>query len=293
MGKTLLIGNGINLLTHSVSWKNVIKRLAKFANKQDLIMEHIEEKPFTLVFEEIYLRSAKINEITELQLKEEVARIINEIPHSDYHEQLVQSNVRHILTTNYDYNLEDAAGNDYVDTSPSKETKYSLFRRRSLLQKNIWHIHGEYSVPNSIALGHDHISGSLHHIRDYLVTRSKRSQQKASPFLAGDLDFGLHSEDYSWLDIFLRDDIYIYGFSMDYTEIELWWLLSFKERLRMKGKPVGKTVFFYFPGEESNTKKEIGKRAILDSYGVHIIGLDGNNHIKAFYDFLESIKHGS
>jgi hypothetical protein len=37
------------------------------------------------------------------------------------------------------------------------------------------------------------------------------------------------------------------GFSLDYTEIELWWLLSYKARLKRKRKKsVGDTYFYLF-----------------------------------------------
>ncbi len=238
MGKTLFIRNGVNRLTDNTSWEQVLDSLAKFAPEpeHDLIMRNIRDKPFTLVFEEIFLRSAKARHTTEFELKKEAARLINNIPNSEYHAGIIKTGAKHILTTNYDYNLERGSGVERKDACTHPEQKYSLFRRYQVGSQWVWHIHGEASVPDSLALGHNHYAGSLHHIRDYLVTRSTRVhqvQRRESPYLGGDPNFdsGVHA--YSWLDVFLRDDIHIYGFSLDYTEIELWWLLSFKERERL------------------------------------------------------------
>jgi len=219
--RTILVGNGVNRLASSTSWQDVLRGLAGFVGKTDPIMQDIEVKPFTLVFEEVYFRAARARGIQELQLKQEATRLVSQIPSGSYHAELIQAAGPHIITTNYDYNLERAITDKHLDTSSQPEQIYSLFRRRSAGHHNIWHIHGEVSVPRSLALGHNHYSGSLHHLRQYLVTKSKRSRQKASPFLSGRSDFDKGNQPFSWLDVFLRDDVHIYGFSLDYTEIDI------------------------------------------------------------------------
>jgi hypothetical protein len=53
---------------------------------------------------------------------------------------------------------------------------------------------------------------------------------------------------YSWIDIFLRDDIHIIGIILDYTEIDLWWILYEKARQRNYGKTKANT---YYTGTDS------------------------------------------
>ena len=248
-------------------------------------MRDINNKPSTLVFEEIFLRSAKAQFKPELELKKEVAHLINKIPHSEHHRQLIQSGVKHILTLNYDYNLEDSSTFKRVDSSLRKEKKYSLFRRNSVGDVHVWHIHGEASAPNTLALGHDHYSGSLHHIREYLVIEK---MHKKSPFRQGISDFDKGNMLYSWLDIFLRDDIHFYGCSMEYSEIELWWLLSYKERLRLKRESVGNTHYYYFEDDKPQTRNQ-AKVAILESFGVRTKKLEGANHLEGFDHFIKLI----
>ena len=186
MGKTLFIGNGINRLTDDTSWEQVLDSLAKFAPEPEhnLIMRDIKDKPFTLVFEEIFLRSAKARHTTELELKKEAVRLINTIPNSEYHARIMKTGAKHILTTNYDYNLEKGSGVERRKASSSGKPKYSLFRRYRVGNQCVWHIHGEASNPDSLALGHNHYAGLLHHIREYLVTRSPDEvQRNISPYL--------------------------------------------------------------------------------------------------------------
>lgn len=261
--------------------------LAKFVQKPNVIGQNIDEKPFTLVFEEVFLRAARVRHIDELTLKKEAARLVSSMHPGNPHSRIMNLGSRHVLTTNYDYNLERGADVEHTDASSTQERKYSLYRRRRVHAQSVWHIHGEESAPLSLALGHDHYSGSLHHIRDYLVTRSKRARVKSSPFLRGDLEFEAEGGPYSWLDVFLRDDIHIYGFSMDYTEIDLWWLLSFKERLRLQGHQVGRT-FFYARVDDKIVKREQARLAILESLGVEVVQFNTSTYVDAFDRFVGS-----
>lgn len=289
MADSLLIGNGVNRLSGAGSWRDVLAGLAEFVQKRDVIMRDIDVKPFTLVFEEVFMRAARARHLEELQLKKEAARLVGEMPSAEPHSRIMGLGTRHVLTTNYDYNLEKGTGLKHTDANFRKEQKYSLFRRCQTGAQFVWHIHGEINAPASLALGHDHYSGSLHHIRDYLVTRSTRANRKKSPFIRGFVNFDGASDTYSWLDVFLRDNVHIFGFSMDYTEIELWWLLSFKERFRLQRHQVGRTLFYAKEGNQ----RERPKLAILESFGVEVVRLKAMTHIEAFDRFLELFKRHS
>ena len=146
-----------------------------------------------------------------------------------------------------------------------KESKYSLYRRRIQNGVNIWHIHGEVSKDNTLMLGHEHYSGALQKMRSYL-TRKKNF----SPFVRGDINFDKNGAKYSWTDVFLRDDIYIVGFSLDYTEIDIWWLLSYKERQNLNSNnKVGETYFYHFYENSIDARSE-AKLSLLESFGVSV-----------------------
>ena len=266
MGKSFFLGNGINRLTdNSSSWESVLRSLAESVNELNLISPPFNEKPFTLVFEEIFLRSARASGVTEINLKNRAAKLIKEIPGNVFHSKFINSGVNHIITTNYDYNFEKSESEKIMKANVQPETKYSLYRRRIQNSVNIWHIHGESSVANSLMLGHEHYSGALQKMRSYL-TRKKI----ISPFMLGDNLFDENGKDYSWVDVFLRDNIHIIGFSLDYTEIDIWWLLSYKERLNLQNKTVGETYFYHFYDKDLENK-ELAKLDLLESFGVTVI----------------------
>jgi energy-coupling factor transporter ATP-binding protein EcfA2 len=78
------------------------------------------------------------------------------------------------------------------------------------------------------------------------------------------------------------DDVYILGLSLDYTEIDLRWLMIFKERLKQEtGFPFGNTTYYKFYPHTVD-KKEEAKLSILDSFGINVIREDvGKNYENA------------
>ncbi len=204
----------------------------------------------------------------------------------------IETASQHIITTNYDYAFENASGLLNERANLRSESKYNVFRRRRIEGKYIWHIHGESEVPNSIILGHEQYAGQLQKLRAY-VTANRRSKSKLkSPFKIGKLDFDTGGRSlYSWVDVFFRDEVHIMGLSLDYTEIDLWWLLAYKERLRkMKDYIVGKTIYHDSkPENPDDHAKAKAKLSILESFGVETHQYDINNHAELYDQVLEKI----
>ena len=106
------------------------------------------------------------------------------------------------------------------------------------------------------------------------------------------LDFEKTKDIYSWVDLFIKDNVYIVGSSLDYTEIDLWWLLIYKERSRYEKNigHIGKTIYYYFYDNNLKPKKE-AKLSLLESYGVEVKRQDvQGNYKKAYERFIEEFK---
>ena len=140
--------------------------------------------------------------------------------------------------------------------------------------KYVWHVHGESDVPNSITLGHEQYAGQLQKMRNYATADRTTKSRDASPFKLNNLRFDTDGSVYSWLDVFLRDNIHILGLSLDYTEIDLWWLLSYKERLRQRSTYSVGATSFHAIDEPSMPKQKQGLLSILESFGVSVIKHD-------------------
>ncbi len=159
---------------------------------------------------------------------------------------------------------------------------------------SVWHVHGEINRPTSINLGHEHYAGALGKMRSYtLWDRKNRPKSKNhSAFRQGIIDFDTKDDiKCAWTDVFLRDDIHILGLGLDYSEVDLWWLLVVKERLKWaafdaitKKLNVGETYYYYADAEAHVKKEEKERNNMLTSLGVKLepIPLEGNNW-NAFY----------
>lgn len=283
---SLLVGNGINNLSEGYSWDDVLNSLGK---EYDVDI-NTGEKPFPLAYEEIYFKILRRegNKNTEIDVKEFIAGKIKEIKSNDIHQAILELSCQNIMTTNYDLAFEDVLKNRIETTHLSnegiiKEQRYNVFRHHSLDSKKIWHIHGDITVPNSITLGYEHYSGHLQSMRNYATTGShytKKDNFDQKPLISRLKTIPLATE-YSWIDSFFLREVYIIGLTLDFMEIDIWWLLTFRERNKYLHKlkmNIGNAITYYLPAcflDSSQCKEDYIKRLkvkieLLESVGVRI-----------------------
>lgn len=199
---TLFIRNGLNRLSDDgSSWNNLLNKLAGNPKTQHEL-EIRNAKPFTLWFEEI---SSKNRVKT---LKETISNhLIKSIKPNDYHRKIMSLGAQNIITTNYDYNLENSTGDVWISNNSARETYYSLFRRHSFNKNNIWHIHGELEPINSIMLGHEQYSGYIHKVLSFIKNgvetqiKGRSGNRYLSKFSPKNMKYKGDTE--SWVDVFL------------------------------------------------------------------------------------------
>lgn len=231
---SLLVGNGVNYLGDGdvVSWGNLLKSLIQSINKEDVI--DMNEKPFLHIYEEIYTRGLKYSNTKETTIKQRIFDALDITTANKYHQKVMSINFKNIMTTNYEYFLTPDS------QRKNSETKYSLFRYQTHNNQKVWHIHGELNNLDSLMLGYDHYMGSINNMQTYLHKKKKIKDKE------------------SWVDIFLNDDIYILGLGLDFGEIDLWWLLSYRNREILDGN-IDKKKIVYIDMIQSPTDVNISK----------------------------------
>lgn len=263
--KALFVGNGINKVSrNAISWGELLGRLSqKFEIDIDLSNEL---KPFPLAFEEMIhhswgedsfeqkLRNLKVN-ISEL--------LLSASSEFDYtiHKQLMRSGITEIITTNYDYNLELSDRPTFMEEKREialnrQESKLSLYRGYNLDGVKIRHIHGELLHNRSIAdtktnypeesimIGFEHYSDYYHKIQTSIKGPRNKYKEGILARISGE------KEGKIWMDLFFTHNIYFLGFSMDFSETHLWWLLMEREEIIRKYNFFGlpqNTIAFLFP----------------------------------------------
>lgn len=288
--KAILLGNGLNRVSSSYSWENLIDDLIRISRNANSI--DIAGKPFPLLYEEIYLNEARKSHLKEMRLKSHIARLVSRFKPSPLHNDVLGLGLEHILTTNYDYTLESCIGSKVTSQNLSyiKETRYSLFRCQKIERTHFWHIHGESRTPASITLGYEQYAGYLQQMRNYVVTGIDYKNKKISSFIERikERDRQL----YSWVDLFFTGDIYILGLSLDFVEMHLWWLLTFRARqMYEKRMAIKNTITYLFPLHEKPQLKS--RLSLLETTGVKLkaIEVKGKNWIDYYQKALQYIKH--
>lgn len=254
--QVLFLGNGLIRSFGGKSWDNLIKLIA--------VRDDLPEKlscPFPL--QAILATNDHISAAAKQYSREFWGEVGPEL--QGQLQALISLQFDDIITTNYSYEIESAAlGKKSVSESYLSKTcrnqkdgekvepKYLIQSCQEILFNEhinrIWHIHGEARKPNSMILGHYYYATLLHRIMDYVDKNSRyyayRQQHRKDQLIQ------------SWLDSFLLGDVYVLGFGMDFSELDIWWLLNRKKREdAVHGK-----VFFYEPGgDHFNEKAELLK----------------------------------
>ena len=149
----LLIGNDINNATENYSWNELIKGLLDYAKIDKNI--NIENKPFPLLYEEIYLNSARLHNTSEIRIKKFIAAQTRKLKPNILHKEILDLGIENILTTNYDLSFEITSGIEIrkiLNKGIIKEQLYNLFRFHKTENHKIWHIHGCQTNPKTITL---------------------------------------------------------------------------------------------------------------------------------------------
>jgi len=284
---TLFIGNGLNRLTDDgSSWNKLLNNLAGDSKTQHEL-EIRNAKPFTLWFEEISSKnSVKV-------LKERISNhLIKSIKPNDYHKKIMLLGAKNIITTNYDYNLEESTGDGWTSNNAAIETYYSLFRRRSFNNQNIWHIHGELDPINSIMLGHDQYSGYIHKVLSFIKNgvETQIKERSGNKYLSkfSHKNIAHKGDTESWVDVFLEDEVHMIGFSLDYTENHIWHLICEKKKLKGKMRNIGKTIYHRCSDGPQSTADE-AKLSILEALDVEIVEHVEKTYEKAFDKCIQTL----
>lgn len=216
-----LFGNGINRLGPNTpfpdryEWSNLLHDLNRvYASSQ---IQNINEKPFPMVYDEIVNFSLHNNGPLENDIKRYIQTNIQELGANNRYLELPQLNANQILTTNYDYLIEQNLEQNWQRAPVTRlETNYSIYRNQLANQKKIWHIHGEQADIRSIMLGFRHY-----------INSSSRVKARAELFVY-DLKSNIPPRYPSWVDLFFTHNVFIVGLGMKFTEYPLWWLLAYR-----------------------------------------------------------------
>jgi hypothetical protein len=262
----ILIGNGINKNFDQISWDELIESIG--GSEYEKNKDSIKNMPYPM--QAVVATNDRVDEAVDLISK----KLLDIKPHSERNillDKYMDIPFDAVLTTNYTYEIETAIDADFVCKSkrPSKHRKtthegtksqeqFGIFKFMDLEYKNstrnIWHIHGEAARPASMVLGHYYYGKLLSEIHSYVpkcISRYKGCQHYKTDF-----------QPYSWIDYFLLGNVYIVGFGMDLSEMDIWWLINQKKR---NFSDCGK-IYYYEPNLDAGRNLKL--KLLAEAYGV-------------------------
>ncbi len=266
MGKYLFVGNGINkidnILFKEIDWKELIRQIAIDTG----IKDYNKDISPTLGFERILNKITDYKDTSKNKYEEIKNRVLEKLDvidlfNDEIKKEILKNDFDGFITTNYDYNLEETlyGKQDNKNVGIISETKYSLFRRSIANNKYFYHIHGEKKVDDSICLGYEHYCNNISRSNSYIKGTYEIGSNKLK-VKSLDSKFDNLDQDYSWIDRFFFDDIYIIGFGLGYEEIDIWWIIVLRAYMyysTYKDKIKNKIVFIDIVPKENDQFKQL------------------------------------
>ena len=290
----ILYGNGFNLLSKDCpSWQELLTNISD--RDKSPILNGI---PPTLQYEQVYLApNSSFTTLSdgedETKLKEAVKRRLSTIRTNEFYERLLNLGVSIFLTTNYDHAIYDNVENAITGKN-SSEKIYSIRRWKRISLNNsdytIFQFHGDITNVKSIMLGLDQYGGALARVQDYVkgkfTEKTKENKDQKNPEgeysiyrrLSSEIEFDASKYGFtdngtplvSWIDAFFFANLHIIGITINFSEIDIWWLLSRRARL-LKNRLVTNKIYYYPTFPLSEIHQHLPKLRLLERMGVEVI----------------------
>ena len=294
--KVLLVGNGLNLSfpgckkTDKIiqdEWETAYGR--KIPDRNDPTHPHsIWKLPFPM---EAVVASKDHVQDCMTKIAEDLKNISVEDKQKNMITAMLDLNFDAILTTNYSLEIEKSSIPNYSErrvqlqyrntTEPfAAQKRLGIFQYTEIPYGNnpsLWHIHGTVMRKDSMIMGPLYYGKLLSEVID-------RAHNVKKVCMAAKRK-GFTYRPLSWIDYFLIGDVYITSFSLDYSETDIWWLLSYKRLAFPETK-----VFFYEPRITPD------KQLLLNCYDVEMPGVffddaEGDDkYINYTYNVFDDIK---
>jgi hypothetical protein len=276
MENTIFFGNGINYNdSNFISWKDILNgmKVQKFSDKT---------LSNTMIYERILLDKKLLYGDS---IKKQIIEKLNTIKTNEIYNLMHKSNIRNFITTNYDYGfIHNLSTNPNVKIENlGNEITYSIRRVKQIIdnqqnnKKFLWQIHGELKYPRTIMLGLNHYCGSIGKIGNYLKEKYDSGKNSNKEIAIKEKIVTNSFSNISWIDLFFNTHIHIIGYSLDYSETDIWWILNRRARLKneseLKNKIVNKIHFYC-----ANIDKE--KQGLLESFDIIVHIITQEEHLK-------------
>lgn len=286
--KTLFLGNGFSraLCEKGCSWSTILQ-----ADKSKI-------KNYTLLYETRFVMGEFEGGNNELEVKQ---GLMDKLPRLDqikenykkdikcFGDKLEKARITDIITTNYDNLLEGIlreSGYSIEDLDTSEKI-YSIRRRKKCTNNRtghvlrLWQMHGSAEdkdkdesgqICKTITLGLDHYCGHIAKLSNYIKGSYPDPADSKKCCLSMEEKCKSNNFDgVSWAELFFNSDVYIAGFGMDFSEIDVWWMLTRRARLKKNSEDINNHIHYIYSNCYDSGKDDIFEA--LEAFGVDRRGI--------------------
>lgn len=292
MRKTILLGNGINrCILSNVSWGDLLSTIATKYNIE--INQNISfPMQFETLVNQVLINSKTAIDDAYTEIKQEIISLLKSaaLPNNAPHKALTD-NADSIITTNYDFLIEQSIDKNFsFENIPirSKDgnNKYNLRNSILVSEKEVFHIHGDMRRAQSICLGYEHYAGTVQHLREALATKKDNGSEKIPAIV-----LALRNPKYStntWAEKLFTDDVNIVGLALTQSEIDIWWLITYRATLlyanRFNCKELlNNKIVYHDIGDVFDEKKRFTLENLGVEYVFHYIPEKSNEYFLQKY----------
>lgn len=299
---TLFLGNGFSKVIYKdiPSWQNLLvgnnQQISAIKDNTilyeiKLVKDFSEEKSEAEVKQEL-VQCLKEN-ICSLNIRDSI-RGIKELGIF-----LKENNVHNIITTNYDKGIElilcEMCGyqEDERPAEFKEEEVYSIRTYKSYTNKagdhtiKLWKIHGDVDRAASITLGFDQYCGIVSKLSDYIKGKYQ-SDDPDGPRCDVPMTNKCQEhrfDDLSWVELFFKSNVYIVGFGMAFSEIDIWWLLNKRSRIRKALGHKINSIYYVYNETYDQLEEKSDIIQALNAFGVEHIGIRSDeNYIYSIFE---------
>lgn len=281
MEKTILYGNGVNLLGGGLSWDDVLLRISKKESLPQIqsntlkyeyiILPQEEGKTSLLKCGNALLRfNGKLlshRKNTEEELKKSLCTELIQKGPSSFYDKLVELDADNYITTNYELFLPQKFGISLQYSETDLIYKH-LCLDKDGQHKTFWNIHGDTSSPQDIILG---LSGYCEYVAK-INGHLSNSNEVIAP---------------CWVNLLFTTDVHILGLGLGYEEVDLWNILTTRKRKKRSDPGNCKNRIYYYAIRDKSY--DYGKMELLKALDVNVVDVEFDNSDKAYINAYENI----
>ena len=93
----------------------------------------------------------------------------------------------------------------------------------------------------------------------------------------------------SWVELFFYTNVYIVGLALDFSEVDIWWLLNKHVRIKREVPEVQNNIYYIFNNQYDNKEEKKEIYEALEAVQVDCQAIDSNeNYITNIFNIISS-----